>query len=74
MRNTYIYCTGKCNLGDKFTLINAREALSIVKSNLVIIVDNDNRVDNYELFMLCTLLWEVGCQKYITLMRIMCVM
>ena len=50
MRNTYIYCTGKCNLGDKFTLINAREALSIVKSNLVIIVDDNNRVDNYELF------------------------
>ena len=50
MAKTYIYCTGNCDISGNYTVITSKEALSIVNSNLVIIIDNDNKVENYELF------------------------
>ena len=50
MGKTYIYSTEPFKAGSQYTVIDAKEALNIVKSNLVIIASNGAKIDNYELF------------------------
>lgn len=66
MKKTYIFCSSefKCE-DDKYSVISARETLSIINSNLIIIVDNANKVDNYELFKIMYKVASKGNSVYL---------
>lgn len=66
MRKTYIFCSSEFKCDDaNYSVINSRETLNIINSNLVIIVDNNNKVDNYELFKIMYKVASKGNSVYL---------
>ena len=51
MKKVYIFSTGELRShSERYTEISAAEALNIINSRLIIIIDNKNKIENNELF------------------------